>query len=108
MKERILVPLDGTESGEAILPHLESLVLDRAPGQDIEVTLLRVLPIVNFNVLTTDERAQLPYTEEDRKNRIGMPMVIWPKCAVKITPKRFSRDNRGENGACRRRNCKAG
>jgi len=28
-------------------------------------TLLQVLPIVNFDVLTTDKRAQLPYTKED-------------------------------------------
>jgi nucleotide-binding universal stress UspA family protein len=52
--------------GEAVLPHLEYLVLDSAPRQDAVVTLLRVLPIINFNVLTTDERAQLPYTEDDR------------------------------------------
>ncbi len=67
MKEKILVPLDGTEMGEAVLPHLNSLILDSIPGQDMEVTLLHVLPIINFNVLTTDERAQLPYVEDDRR-----------------------------------------
>jgi nucleotide-binding universal stress UspA family protein len=67
MEERILVPLDGTEVGEAVLPKLETLVLKSVPGMEAEVTLLRVIPIVNYNVLTTDERAQLPYTESDQK-----------------------------------------
>ena len=67
MKEKILVPLDGTEMGEAVLSHLNNLILDSITAQDMEVTLLHVLPIINFNVLTTDERAQLPYTEDDRR-----------------------------------------
>jgi nucleotide-binding universal stress UspA family protein len=67
METRILVPLDGTEVGEAVLPKLESVVLRDIPGAETKVTLLRVIPIVNYNVLTTDKRAQLPYTESDQK-----------------------------------------
>jgi len=66
MAQKILVPLDGSEAGEAVLPKLETLILRNVPGADVEITLLRVIPVVNFNVLTTDERAQLPYTESDR------------------------------------------
>ncbi len=68
MEKKILVPLDGTEVGEAILPKLDRLVFNNLRHSDIEVTLLNVIPVVNFNVLTTDERAQLPYSEEDLKN----------------------------------------
>jgi nucleotide-binding universal stress UspA family protein len=67
MEKRILVPLDGTEAGEAVLAKLESLVLRDVPSSDVEITLLKVVPIVNFNVLNTDPRAQLPYTEDDQK-----------------------------------------
>jgi nucleotide-binding universal stress UspA family protein len=70
MEKRILVPLDSTEVGEAVLPKLDSLVFKDVRHADVEITLLRVIPIVNYNVLTTDERAQLPYTEADRKELI--------------------------------------
>jgi nucleotide-binding universal stress UspA family protein len=67
MKVKILVPMDGTSVGEAVLPKLESLVLQNAPHTRTEVVLVRVISAVNFNVLTHDKRAQLPYTESDRK-----------------------------------------
>ena len=89
MKERILVPLNGTEMGEAVLPQLESLVLDSVPRQDAEVTLLRVLPIINFNVLTTDERAQLPYTEDDRDELYRNAYRYLEEVAVKLRRKGF-------------------
>jgi hypothetical protein len=41
MEERILVPLDGTAVGEAVLPKLEDLVLKTTPRLDAEVTILR-------------------------------------------------------------------
>jgi nucleotide-binding universal stress UspA family protein len=66
MEKRILVPLDGTTVGEAILPKLESLVLEYVPSDKAEVFLIKVNSIVNFDVLTHDKRAQLNYTEEDQ------------------------------------------
>lgn len=89
MKERILVPLGGTTMGEAVIPHLEFLVLDRAPHQDVEVTLLHVLPIINFNVLTTDERAQLPYTEDDRDQLYRNAYRYLEEVAVRLRRKGF-------------------
>jgi nucleotide-binding universal stress UspA family protein len=67
MAKKILVPLDGTHAGEAIFPKLDSLITKDLGLSDVEITLVSVVPIVNFNVLTTDKRAQLPYTEEDKK-----------------------------------------
>jgi len=67
MGMRFLVPLDGTEVGEAVLSKLDNLVFKEIRHADVEISLLKVIPIVNYNVLTTDERAQLPYTEDDRK-----------------------------------------
>jgi len=90
MVERILVPLDGTEVGEAVLPKLEDLVLRNVPVADAEVTLLRVIPIVNFNVLTRDERAQLPYTESDKKELNQNALVYLEKVARKLRKKGFN------------------
>lgn len=65
MSHKILVPLDGTEVGEAVLPKLEQLVFKNLPVSQVQVTLLHVISNVNFNVLTKDEGAQLPYNAED-------------------------------------------
>jgi nucleotide-binding universal stress UspA family protein len=67
MQERILVPLDGSEVGEAVLPKVEDLVLRAAPRMDAEVTLLRVISKMNYNMLTDDEAAQLPYNDQELK-----------------------------------------
>ncbi len=67
MKVKILVPMDGTAVGEAVLPKLENLLLNYVPRSEAELILLRVNTIVNYNVLTHDKRAQLPYSESDQK-----------------------------------------
>jgi nucleotide-binding universal stress UspA family protein len=69
VKQRIVVPLDGTKVGEAVLPKLEDLVLRTVPVMDTEVTLLRVISKMNFNTLTEDEDAQLPLTSEDLEDK---------------------------------------
>ena len=89
MKERILIPLNGTEMGEAVLPHIEYLILESAPRHDAEVTLLHVLSVINFNVLTTDERAQLPYTEDDRNELYRNAYRYLEEVAVRLTRKGF-------------------
>ncbi len=65
MEERILVPLDGSEVGEAVLPKLEDLVLRTTPRMDAEVTLLQVISKMNFSMLTRDDAAQLPIEETE-------------------------------------------
>jgi hypothetical protein len=42
MYERILVPLDGSKTGEAALPNVEAMVLKFASCAEIEVTLFQV------------------------------------------------------------------
>ena len=60
MEERILVPLDGSDISEAVLPKIEDLVLKTTPRLDAEVTLLKVISKINYNMVTEDEAAQLP------------------------------------------------
>jgi len=67
MEERILVALDGSPVGEAVLPKLEDLVLRTSPRMDAEVTLLQVISNMNFNMLHKDDAAQLPHDETELK-----------------------------------------
>lgn len=70
MKERILVPLDGSEVSEAVLPKIEDLVLSTEPRIDTEVTLMKVISNINFNVITSDEAAQLPIDATEREQLV--------------------------------------
>lgn len=65
MEEKILVPLDGSEVSEAVLPKLEDLVLKTTPRMDAEVTLLQVISKMNYSMLTKDDAAQLPIGESE-------------------------------------------
>ncbi|MFC1911047.1 universal stress protein [Chloroflexota bacterium] len=67
MTQKILVPLDGSDVGEAVLPKLQELVLRDIPGKEVEITLLKVISKMNFNALHEDEAAQLPYSEAEVK-----------------------------------------
>jgi nucleotide-binding universal stress UspA family protein len=90
MKVRILVPMDGTNVGEAVLPKLENLVLDYVPHTEAEVILLKVNSIVNYNVLTRDKRAQLPYTESDQKELDEKSQSYLENVAGKLRKKGFN------------------
>jgi nucleotide-binding universal stress UspA family protein len=90
MEKTILVPLDGTAEGEAILPKLESLVLKYVPSDKSEVVLLKVISIVNFDVLTHDKRAQLPYTEADQKQLNDEASAYLETTAATLRDKGFS------------------
>lgn len=67
METKVLVPLDGTDVGEAVLAKLDKLVFQATPNADAEVTLLHVISRVNFNVLTDDPKAQLPIPADELK-----------------------------------------
>jgi nucleotide-binding universal stress UspA family protein len=90
MKIRILVPMDGTTVGEAVLPKLENLVLSNVPHTEAEVLLLKVNSIVNFNVLTNDKRAQLPYAESDQKELDEKSLSYLEAIAQKMRAKGFN------------------
>jgi len=71
MFQNILVPLDGSEVGEAALPYVEKLVSKLAPGVKVGVTLLQVLSPTHY-VVAGEAAAPVPYIEaemEQLKNR---------------------------------------
>ena len=87
MEERILVPLDGSEVGEAVLPKLEDLVLRTTPKVDAEVTLLQVISNMNFNMLHKDDAAQLPRDESEAKQMKDSAFAYLEKVAVGLRSK---------------------
>jgi nucleotide-binding universal stress UspA family protein len=65
MKEKILVPLDGSKVGEAALPYVENLVSKFLPEPKVEVTLLQVLSSLSHYVVAGEATARVPYTEQE-------------------------------------------
>ena len=73
MYERILVPLDGSEVGEAALPHVKKLISRLAPEVKVEVTLLQVVSDLTHYVVAGEASAAVPYTDkeiEQIKNKV--------------------------------------
>jgi len=64
MYERIIVPLDGSEVGEAALPYVEALISKLSPEVKVEVTLLQVLSPSAPDVVVGAEGYAVAYTEE--------------------------------------------
>ncbi|MCP3889514.1 MAG: universal stress protein [Desulfobulbaceae bacterium] len=50
MSERILMPLDGSKTGEAALPYVNGLISRLAPGEAVEITLLHVITNITRNI----------------------------------------------------------
>lgn len=67
MKERVLVPLDGSKVGEAALPVIEKLITKLSPEVQVEVTLLGVISILRHWVVVGEASAPVSYTEEELK-----------------------------------------
>jgi nucleotide-binding universal stress UspA family protein len=67
MYERILVPVDGSPTGEAAIAYVEDLALKLEPKTRVEIILLQVITDLTYDYLTEKVAAQLPYNETDLK-----------------------------------------
>ncbi len=63
MLERILVPLDGSEAAETVLPYVEELVSKLVAVQKVKITLLQVVSSLTHPVVAGGESVSIPYTE---------------------------------------------
>ena len=63
MYERILVPLDGSEVGEAVLPYIESQVSKLSPEVETEVILLQVLSRTAHRIAGGFEGESIPHSD---------------------------------------------
>ena len=66
MPEKILIPLDGSELGEAALHHIEELISALSAEKKVEVTLLQVLKPATRRVESGDSGSiDVSLTEEE-------------------------------------------
>jgi len=65
MREKILVPLDGSQVGEAALPFLEELLSKMSPEVDREVTLFQAVSPVVYPIVGEGEYVDVAYTEKE-------------------------------------------
>lgn len=65
MREKILVPLDGSKVGEAALPYVEELITKFLPEPKVEITLIQVLSSLSHYVVAGEASARVPYTEQE-------------------------------------------
>ncbi|MDH4265774.1 MAG: hypothetical protein OEW45_09075 [Deltaproteobacteria bacterium] len=82
MKERILVPLDGSLVGESALPYVEDLVSKLSPEVQAEVILLQVLSPMIPPKVAGAEVPNIAYTEkqteENQKNALDYLKPVKP------------------------------
>ncbi len=67
MIERILVPLDGSEVGEAALNAVNGLVTKFSPELKVEITLLQVLTSLSHYVVAGEASVQVLYSDSEVK-----------------------------------------
>jgi len=65
MYEKIIVPLDGSKTGEAALPYVEDLVSKLSPEVELEVILLQVLPPAPPPSVAGATYVAVPHTGEE-------------------------------------------
>ncbi len=65
MGEKILIPLDGSEIGEAALPYVEELVSKLSPRLKVELTLLQVVSLLTHYVAAGELMTPISYTDKE-------------------------------------------
>ena len=65
MALQILIPLDGSKTGEAALPYVEELVSKLSPRVNIELTLIQVVPLLTHYVAAGELMTPISYTEKE-------------------------------------------
>ncbi len=65
MFERIIVPLDGSKTGEAALPSVKALITKLTPANRVEIILVQVLAQLFHYVIAGEVSAQIPYTQHE-------------------------------------------
>ncbi len=67
MALKILIPLDGSKTGETALPYVEELVSKLSPRVKVELTLLQVVSFLTHYVAAGELMTPISYTEKEMK-----------------------------------------
>ena len=89
MFSNILVPLDGSEVGEAALPYVEKLISKLAPGAKVGVTLLQVLSPTHY-VVAGEAAAPIPYIEAEMEQLKARAMEYLEKAGANLKSRKVS------------------
>ncbi len=69
MREKILVPLDGSKTGEYALPLIEELLSKMSPKVAMEVTLFQAVSLRVYSVPAEGSYVDVAYTEKEIAER---------------------------------------
>ena len=62
---KILIPLDGSKTGETALPYVEGLVSKLSPRVKVELTLLQAVSFLTHYVAAGELMTPISYTEQE-------------------------------------------
>jgi nucleotide-binding universal stress UspA family protein len=65
MPKKILIPLDGSELGEAALRYVEELIITLSAEEKVEITLIQILSPSTRSKATGDGTFEIPLNEEE-------------------------------------------
>ncbi|MFC2002906.1 universal stress protein [Chloroflexota bacterium] len=87
MYERILIPLDGSKTGEAALPYVEEMLSKLSPEAKVEVTLFQVLSGITHYIVGGEAGIDVAYSEEDMKQTTEKAMDYLNKAGEALRSK---------------------
>lgn len=90
MALKILIPLDGSKTGETALPYVEELVSKLSPRVKVELTLLQVVSFLTHYVAAGELMTPISYTEKEVKQIQQQARNYLTKVAKDIRSKKVS------------------
>ena len=90
MALKILIPLDGSQTGETALPYVEELVSKLSPRVKVELTLLQVVSFLTHYVAAGELMAPISYTEQEMEQIQQQARNYLNKVAKDIKSKKVS------------------
>ncbi len=90
MALKILIPLDGSKTGETALPYVEELVSKMSPRVKVELTLLQVVSFLTHYVAAGELMTPVSYTEQEMAQIQQQARNYLNKVAKNIRSKKVS------------------
>ncbi len=87
---KILIPLDGSKTGETALPYVEGLVSKLSPRVKVELTLLQVVSFLTHYVAAGELMTPISYTEKEMEQIQQQARNYLNKVAEDIRSKKVS------------------
>ncbi len=87
---KILIPLDGSKTGETALPYVEGLVSKLSPRVKVELTLFQVVSFLTHYVAAGELMTPISYTEKEMEQIQQQARNYLNKVAEDIRSKKVS------------------